>query len=245
MKISTMNLRHLRNDEHFQYHSEFRDLITKHSAQALKIQPQFEEYLALYSKLDDGIKKVKKSALTAEIHNADKARDDMWGVIVKINDAVRKHADPDVQAAGYRLQILFDTYGNVAAKPLNEQTSALYNILRDLKEKYAQDVEAVHLKPWIDELEARNIAFEKLVQDRYDEAAAKTDVVVKKARAALDESYRDILARISAYALLEGEADYAPFLHALNIITEKFAAIMARHHGKKKAIDNGQLPMDN
>jgi hypothetical protein len=234
MKISRIYLINLRNDEHFQYHTEFMDLVTEHGAAALKIQPQFEAYLALYGTEDDGIKKIRKSALTAEIQAADKARDTIWSGMIHMNAAALKHFDPAVQEAGKRLKVLFDTYGNIAKKPLNEQTSAVYNILQELKEKYAADVAAANIKPWVDELEARNLAFEKLMKDRFKETDLKTDVIVKEARAALDTAYQDILARISACALLEGEADYAPFVHALNTVTEKYASILARRQGKKK-----------
>jgi hypothetical protein len=241
MKITTIYMAHLRNYEHFQYHTEFKDLLTQHGAEALKIQPQFEAYLALYDKEDEGIKKINKSALTAEIHDADRARDAVWAIIIKINDVVRKHFEPEMQAAAKRLKILFDTYGHVAQLPLNEQTAALYNILQDLQGQYAADTDTVRIKPWVEELEARNMAFEKLVKGRFSEVDLKSDVVVKKARAALDEAYNDILGLISAYARLEGEAAYAPFVHALNVITEKYAEALARRYGKKKAIDNGQL----
>jgi hypothetical protein len=246
MKISRVHLVNLRNDEHFQYHTEFKDLITKHNADALKISAQFAPYLTLYEKEDEGIKKIRKSALTAEIHDADKARDAIWHGMIKTNTVALKHFDPEVQEAAKRLKVLFDTYGKVALKPLNEQTSALYNILQDLHGKYAADMAAAGLKPWVEELAARNAAFDKLMKERYDEAALKTDIVVKEARAALDESYHSLLERLAALMVLEGPAEYEQFIRALNIITEKYAATLARRHGKKKsAIDNGQLTVDN
>jgi len=66
----------LRNDEHFQFNTEFRDLVAKEGAQNLKIETQFAAYLPLYDKEDEGIKRVSKSIFTTKIHEADKARDD-------------------------------------------------------------------------------------------------------------------------------------------------------------------------
>ena len=42
MKINKITLRNLRNDTHFQFHTEFKDLAQKHDSQALKIKPQYE-----------------------------------------------------------------------------------------------------------------------------------------------------------------------------------------------------------
>ena len=233
MKISKVEMTRLRNDEHFQYHTEFKDLISKHGAKALKIEALYESYLSLYDKEDEGIKKIIKSALTAEIQDADKARDAIWSGMKSMNSAALNHFDPEVVEAGKRLKVLFDTYGNVAKKPLNEQTSAVYNILQELQGAYAADAKTVGIERWVAELKARNEVFDKLMKERFDEAALKSDVVVREARAALDTAYRGIIERIGALALVEGEADYGQFVRALNVVTEKYAAALARRNVKK------------
>jgi hypothetical protein len=64
MKIETFYRKNLRNDEHFQFNTEFRDLVTKEGAQNLKVADQFDAYLPLYNKHDEGIQRVSKSLLT-------------------------------------------------------------------------------------------------------------------------------------------------------------------------------------
>jgi len=118
MKIPKIYLQHFRNNEHFMFHTEFKELVIEHGAAALKIQPQFETYLTLYDVEDEGIKKINKSALTAEIQAADKARDEIWSGMLKINSGALKDFDHDTQKAAKRLKILFDTYGKIAALPL-------------------------------------------------------------------------------------------------------------------------------
>ena len=134
MKINKISLRHLRNDTHFQFHTEFKDLAQKHNPQALKIKPQYEAYLPIYDKVDLALKKINKSAITEKIQNADKARDEIWGDLVETNTAALRHFDPEVREAAKQLKIVFDTYGNIAKKPLNDQTSATYNILQEFCE---------------------------------------------------------------------------------------------------------------
>jgi len=52
MKIEKINLLHLRNDAQFQFHTEFRDLVAKQGAAALKIKSQFDDYLPLYDRVE-------------------------------------------------------------------------------------------------------------------------------------------------------------------------------------------------
>jgi hypothetical protein len=230
MKISKIHLNNLRNDAHFQFHTEFRDLVAKNGAETLKIKPQFDAYLPLYDRVDEALKKIVKSEFTAKIHEADKARDEIYIGMADMNAAALKHFSPEIREAAGRLKIVFDTYGNVASKPLNEETSAIYNILQELQGKYASDVAVVGLGGWISELETRNNAFGELVKSRFDETAARTDIVLKEARAELDEAYRTITEMVNALAVVEGAADYEQFIKTLNAVIAKYAVKHHRHH---------------
>jgi len=235
MKINKLDASRLRNDEHLQFHTHFSKLVAKHGADALKITAQYETYLVLLHTLDEGIKKINKSALTAKIQAADKARDEIWSGMVATNSGALKHFDPQVRDAAQNLKILFGTYGNIAKKPLIEQTSAVHNVLQDLQGKYAPDVAKVGLGQWVEELLARNDAFDRLIVERFDEKTLKCDVAVKEARAALDTAYHVITERIAAYALLEGAAAYEQFIRSLNTIVEEYVSILSRHSSKKKS----------
>ncbi|GBU24239.1 hypothetical protein R83H12_00867 [Fibrobacteria bacterium R8-3-H12] len=162
----------LRNDAHFQFHTEFKDLATAHNPETLKI--------------------------------------------------------------------VFDTYGNVANKPLNEETSAIYNILQELQGKYAADMDAVGITQWATELQTRNAAFETLVKERFDETAARTtDIVMKQARAQLDEAYRGIVELVNALAVVEGVAAYEAFIKTLNAVIAKYA-VKHHHHRHNHTTPNSQ-----
>jgi len=222
MKIQNLHTHGMRNDSHFQFHTEFKDLVAKNGAEALKIGQQFQSYIPLYDRVDTALKKINKSILTEQIQEADKARDEIWGGIIDMNNAALKHFSPETREAAKKLKILFDTYGNIAKKPLNEQTSATYNILQELEGKYAADVQTVGISQWVAELKARNNAFSDLVKERFDESALKTDIVLKVARAELDKVYRTIAERINALVIVEGAAAYETFIRTLNVIVKKY-----------------------
>jgi len=238
MKIQSLSTHNLRNDAHFQFHTEFKDLVVQHNPETLKIKPQFDGYLPLYGRVDDALKKIVKSEFTAKIHEADKARDEIYLGMAETNTAALRHFNPEVRQAAERLKIVFDTYGNVANKPLNEETSAIYNILQELKGKYAADAASVGLTQWVTELENRNKAFETLVKERFDETAARTtDIIMKQARAQLDEVYKTIVERINALAVVEGIASYEAFIKTLNAVIAKYAV---RHHHHRHSHTDSQ-----
>ena len=237
IKINSITLSRLRNDANFQFHTEFKELAEKQTPEALKIKPQFDDYLPLYEKVDLAFKKINKSSITEQIQDADKARDNIWKSLTEINTAALRHFDGEVQSAAKRLKIVFDTYGNIARKSLNEQTSATYNILQDLESsKYAPDVAKVGLGEWVAELKARNTSFAELMRDRVGEGSLKVDIVLKKARAQLDEAYYAIAERVNAFVVIEGVGDYEPFIKKLNINIAKFnllAVQASRRAGKR------------
>jgi hypothetical protein len=230
----------LRNDANFQFHTEFKELAEKLGPEALKIRPLFDAYLPLYDKVDLALKKIAKSAITEQIQEADKVRDEVWKGLVETNTASLRHFDEEVRGAAKRLKIVFDTYGNIAKKSLNEQTSATYNILQDLEGKYAPDVAKVGLGRWVSELKARNTAFAGLMRDRVDEGSLKIDIVLKKARTQLDEAYYAIAERVNAFVVIEGSADYEPFIKKMNINVAKFSLLMPVR--KKQGKHGGKTP---
>jgi hypothetical protein len=124
---------------------------------------------------------------------------------------------------------LFDTYGDVARKPLNEQTSAVYNILQELKGKYAADAATIGVAGWVLELEARNNAFADLMRERFDETASRTDVVLKEARTDVDNAYYAIRERLNAFVIIEGLSVYENFIRTFNAVIAKYSLSKPRN----------------
>ena len=102
MNINKIDFTRMRNDEHFQFHVEFRALVHKYDAAKLNIAAQFQTYLPLFDREDTALKKIMKSAVTAEIQAADKERDNVFRGMTDAQKAALKHFDPQVQAAARR-----------------------------------------------------------------------------------------------------------------------------------------------
>lgn len=233
MKIKRIDFSRFRNNEHFQCHTEIKDLTTTFNPDTLKIEPLFtQSYLAAYAEEDEALIKIRKNTHTEPRIDADIERDNTYYGMIGFNRALLKHFDREVAESAKRIKIVFDTYGNVPKLPLNEETSAIRNLLQELCGTYAPDVEKTGLKPWIDKLEANNNTYEALVKSGYDEEAGKTELKAKETRAETDRVFRRIVERIEALSLIEGEENYAEYVRRLNMILEKYANILAQRTGK-------------
>jgi hypothetical protein len=237
-KINQLALSRLRNDEHFQFMTDFTNLVKRFKAETLKIVPQFNAFLALYKQEDEVLKKIAKSALTAQIAEADAARDEVFRGMADAVLSASRHYNAPVREAGERLQIVMQTYGNVAKKAEAEETSAIHNLLQELTTKHLADMEQLDLGGWIQELDRRNIAVERLMEARYTEEAGRSGLVLREVRGQVDEAYRVVANRVDALQIVEGGAAGAPwaaFIAEINAIVERTENIVAIRRGRAAA----------
>lgn len=232
MKISKIDLRNLRNDEHFQFCTDFIALANSAGAEKLKVKPQMDAFTALFFREREALQKISKSVLTGQIEAADRSRDETFRGMADANRSALRHFTPAVREAAERLQIVFDTYGNVAKKATAEETAAIAGLIGELSGNHADDVETVGLGGWIEELGKRNGSLAALMRDRYDEAASQSALVLRDVRAQADEAYRAVAERINALMVVEGGEAYESFIRRLNAIIERVGGILAQRRGR-------------
>jgi hypothetical protein len=236
MEIKNSHENQLRNDEHFQKMTETKDAIEVAGAETLKIKDQYDTFLTCYIDEDTALKKIVKSATTSEMETADHGRDGSFRGLVNSIKAALDHYERDVVKAAYRLKVVSDTFGNLAAKPINEETSGIYNFVQELDSaKYAGDVATVGLTGHVRKLDADNRAFDALSKSRDDENAVKTQLKMKQCRAATDRAYNAIVKQINALILVEGKEPYIAFVNKMNTFIDRFNNAVAQRAGRAKA----------
>jgi len=99
-------------------------------------------------------------------------------------------------------------------------------------------VQALGLADWVDELEHCNNAFEDTVLERNKEKSVKPALNVRDIRRKIDTVYLQIIERIEAQILINGEAKFAEFVNNLNSNITRYAAIISRRG--KKSMNNEQ-----
>jgi hypothetical protein len=245
MKIKNIILRVLRNTEHFQFIKETVGLIILIGALSMKILKEFETLRACFRAEDEAYKKIVKSKVTDKIETADKRRDNTWrGVIDAVKSALR-HYEPNVVEAAKRILIVINTFGNIAAKALNEGTADFYNLLQELNKNYADDLKTLNLEGWTAQLEAENKECEQLIIARNDEKTGKTKLTMKQCREDTDRAFYKLVDRINALILVDGDEDYAEFVDKLNGFIDTYNNAVARRRGKSKTKKNAAADDDS
>jgi len=237
MKIKRVDFSKLRTHEHFQCQTEFRLLVESFSPEGLKIKELFNgKYIPLYHAEDETIIIVRKGSFTEARLEADQQRDSTFRGMVDANKAVLRHFDEGKVNSAKRLEILFNTYGNVTRLPLQEETSAIENLLQEIQGgAYSNDAAIVNIEDWVYKLREDNDRYAYLVKEGYEEEAARTELKLKEVRTNIDVVFRQIVERIESLIVVEGEEQYKEFVRKLNIQLEHYANILAQRQGISKA----------
>lgn len=218
----------LRNEEWFNFYTEFKTTVEEFTPEALNIEELFAVFLILYAGADEALEKIAKSGYTEVMSQLDAVRDGVFRGLADSVKAALNHFDVLKRKAAANLMILFDHYGNLAAKPYDEQTSGTYNFLQEFRGKYAADVETLGLAEWGDELERSNIEFSNAVAERNKETAGKTELKMVDVRKETDRCYLDILERIESLALINGEESFKPFIKLMNVNITRYKNLIGR-----------------
>ena len=233
MKIKSIDLTRLHNAEHFQFCYEMNELIVKYTPTAIDAQTLYPAFEQAVTDEDQSFKIVQKSALSKEIELADKKRDTTFAGLRAQVKAQVKHFDADAAAAAYRLQVLFDAYGDIARKSLDQETADITNLVQDLNGKHKADVETIGFTSWVEQLDTENQSFDALMKQRFDEYAEKTAITrLRTARGATDDAYRAIVTRVNAGIVFNGEEKYRSFVLDLNVRIDRYNNVMAQRKGK-------------
>jgi hypothetical protein len=233
--ITRLNYVALRNEVHVEYNNTFCTLVKKYTPAALDITALYDAYKPLFDDEVSALDIVRKSELTAEIHEQDSVRD---GIFRGLADAVKSalnHFDADKRTAAQKLQVVFENYGNISAKTLDQETAAIQDLLRELNSpSHAPSVNLLALGDWASHLEIENNKFEQLMLERYTETSERPTVRMRDARLKTDRMLRTILDRIEALILINGSDAYESFVRELNAVTERYKHILAQNKGERK-----------
>jgi hypothetical protein len=230
MKITRTDFHLYRNEQWFQFFTEFKRLTGIYKN--LNIEELLIVFLVLYGKADEALEIIRKSAKTELINEADSKRDHTFRGFAGMVISFLNHFDPKKQQAAVQLEIVLNHYGNVNVLPKDEETAAIHNLLQDVKITYAAQIGLLGLNEWVEELEKDNLTFQALTADRNTEEAMRSSLRMIEVRRECDAVYRQIVERIEALILLNGEAQYADFVNELNNLVRHYNNTIAARKGR-------------
>ena len=239
MKILTLLLFKLRNAEHFQFMTEFANLVKQFGLELMHIKKLFASFAELLRQEDKSLVILQKSEFTEKMSEVDSMRDGVFRGLVDTVNASLNHFNSDVVEAGKRLKIVLDTYGNLSKKPNDEQTSGIFNLIQDLEGKFSLDIQKIGATAWVAELKKRNNEYNELVRSRDAESSLKPEAKMKDIRVNIDRSYRDIISVIESLEKITEDATeletYQGFITALNPVIERYRNRIAQREGVREA----------
>lgn len=240
MKIKDFQLSRLRNGEHFQLHTDFKNLVEKYTAEKLSIKKQFEIYLQLYAHEDEVLEKIRKSAITQQISDADALRDTTFKGLIEVVGAAQKHFNAEVREAARKVQILIDAYKDIVKLPYNEETAKIYNLTQELQTIYANDITTMKIADWVKELETNNKQFDSLMNQRYEEQFSKTTTNSREIRSQIDACYKMLTDIINTFFIVNPQPEYNDFIEELNLRIDYYNNTLAQRQGRSEAKNNNE-----
>jgi hypothetical protein len=226
---------YLKNETHVQFHEGINFVIVKHNPQSLGIEPWYVPYKGALNNETEALDFFRKSKLTGKIADQDHVRDGIFRGFVDSIKGERRHFDPSRREAANLLYDIFDHYGNIARKPLDDETAAINDLARELAQPDAtQAITLLGLTPWLNKLVEENTKFVALMSERYDETAKKTSLRMKTTRSETDTYYQAIISQIENQHLV-GVNINENFIKELNAVIERFRNILAQEIGGRKS----------
>jgi len=244
MIIRIFYTKNLRNAEFAQLHSDNIALIEKFGAENMGIAALFATYKTLAVEYLQTNKRTVKSNFTKQIKDADAQRDKIYNATVEACKIMLRHFNKDVAEAALRLMNMFNSYGYVSKKSLTQQAAATTLVLSQLRsERYKNDVETVRISDWVDELENCNKAVDKLMKERFNEAAENAKLHSnKQLRNQVEKTYRAIAERINALIALGEEEPYKNYLRSHDVLTDHYRKTLKIRAAKSKSAREREKP---
>ena len=204
MKVIRIPMRSLHNEEWFELQIVYKGKIIFYGPAVLGLQKLWERYVLLYNTADDLVQVLRQSALTKDIQAADKKRDKAFKGLYTLVKGSLQQANENKLKAAERLFILLKEYRkSIVNKTYNEESGALYNLLKDLAGGYAADVTLLGFGEWTTALKQAQDEFLALYDERQAESLAKPKEELVLVRAEMNVLYTAMMNMLDA--LLEGD----------------------------------------
>lgn len=215
-EIGTIALGRMNNGAHFLYVSNVLARAQADTKVSEKAAAQVSALKTAVAQEDRDLKLSQKSLLTDDIAQADSDRDQLYS---GYKQAVKGFLDLPVENLAQAAKVLNQHIIDYAIDPreqLDKETGMLVNFLADLEGKYAEQVSALSLTPFVTALKEANERVRTFTADRTEERMTQTVGALKASRKAADEAYRALVKWVNALALIEGETEYADFIDYVN-----------------------------
>lgn len=195
------------------------------------------DYHAAVVAFDDVLVKSRKNSQTATQQEADKAFDKIYQSARTYANAMSGHPTAAVATAGKTLYEIFEKYGNIVKLNYDKEYSYAHNLVQDLEALTSEQMELLHFAPWYEALVIGVATFTNARTSKTLEDATYITGLVEENRLATSAAYKNLVLRVNALAVVNGEEPYAQFINFVTQVIEDAKALIKQRdtrNAKKK-----------
>lgn len=216
--IKKFDLSRVRLMEFFQVMTNIKVFLEKENLKTLGLEKAKKVFDEKYTAFDEALKPLKKSDLTAKIHELDSQRDEALVGLSAHARAFTNFPDPAKSSVAKKILAHIEKYGkNLQNKPLQEETGIIINLLQDLSvSEMTQALTTIGATEWITKMQTANEALAQMHNDRTEANGAVEVGKSKQTRQELQEAFKQIVKTINALSFVNGEEPYRNIANAIN-----------------------------
>lgn len=236
-KIEDVNMSKFRNGVHYDGLSAIAEMAEGDTAVNEKATAQVLVLKKKLAKEDECLKISQKNKKSDEIAEQDHLRDDCYTSIKEIATAMTRVPDEETQEAAEDVMQSLKDYNISTRDKLIDQTGKTTNLVADFESKLATQVEKLGLAQLVAKLKAANDSVHSLMVERNTEEGAKVLGALKAARAETDTAYYNLVEKVNALSVVDGDNDYSTFINSVNEELKKLKQTISK---TKKTKDGTQ-----
>ncbi len=253
MQINPITLKRMNNGAHILFINNVLILAEADATVSQRAEKQVANLRAAVEQEEADLKISMKSFYTDVIAAADNERKSFYMTYKKaVRSFLRLTAKDKARAAKVLHQQVKD-YAIDTRMQLDRKSGLFINFIADLEEKHAETVALLSLTPFVEGMKAANERVLVATERRMEERISHQPGALRATRKLSDEAYRALVAWVNACALLEGEAEYLPFMERVNaeivhykrkVLGQKAAAFVPAEETSAEAISPDRLPAE-
>lgn len=208
MEINKISVSRMNNGAHFLYNTDFYARVDADTAVKEKITEALARYKQAIDLEDEALKISQKSLNTDKIVEFDSKRDSLFIAVKSVVKAQLAVSNPEIHNAAVKIMQLIKDYGIDVKGQLDKETGLMVNLIYDLENKCADEVEKLGLGLFLSQLKEANNNVRTYTDSRNKELLEKPAYKLAEARKLTDAAYLEVVKLINAHAVLEGTALY-------------------------------------
>lgn len=222
LQISEIDLTRMNNGAHF----TFMENIIARIADSAKVKSTCGSLVTdletAFAEEDSYLNVSRKNMKTDDITSLDAERDRLYRSLRYVVKAFNYTGMDDYTAHAKVLWQSLKDYNIDPEAQMDKESGLLTNLLADIEGRHAAHIAPLALTALVTRLREANEQIKSILRSRTDDRRGFEPGALKAARLKTDKAYRTLVLTVNAYAIVQGEADYAPFIDGVNLEIQKF-----------------------